>query len=201
MSDCESLPQRGRDSLCQGSSSPKLSAEARRKYSSPSWRTDGSKGSLRASRQSSRSKTWPDSFTPQTLPPVVMAFSFGAQPARSWAYFGLSLPAAGAHDHHNGAEQLGCTPCAGRTLALAHDPATGPRSGSHDGGTASMTRRATAPLARMLPRVMGGPAWDRGRVRMPDWLPRRLGYREELHEPKSGLAFRTDRVVSSSPEC
>jgi hypothetical protein len=60
--------------------------------------------------------------------------------------------------------------------------------------------RDRTPLARMLPSVIGGPAWDRGRVRMPDRLPRRLGYRE-LHESKSGLAFRTDRVVSSSPEC
>ena len=30
------------------------------------------------------------------------------------------------------------------------------------GGTTDRT-----PLARMLPRVMGGPAWDRGRVLMP----------------------------------
>jgi hypothetical protein len=30
------------------------------------------------------------------------------------------------------------------------------------------------PLARMLPRVMGGPAWDRGRVLMTGRIPRRL---------------------------
>jgi hypothetical protein len=48
------------------------------------------------------------------------------------------------HDHHHGGEQLGCTPCAGQTMALARDRATGPRSGSPGGGTASSTRRATA---------------------------------------------------------
>jgi hypothetical protein len=46
---------------------------------------------------------------------------------------------------------------------IEHDQASCPRSGSPGGGKARQhTSSDRTPLARMLPRVIGGPGWDRG---------------------------------------